>query len=459
MIMAYRLSDFLHAAPVGNGIVALFNALTFGVLFVTEKLADSLHSTVGGIFSLDTLPLPPDDARDFINRMQERRLAFPLGERHDLDDYRKVQDILRQQGIGIIYFMLADGCNLGCKYCYIENGAGSYKTVRLMSAEVMDRGLETFSRILNPTLAEPQVILYGGEPLLNRPGVTHAIERVHTMKTTGQLPAGTGITLNTNGTLIDDAFVKFIRDKGIQIALSLDGNQVEHDAMRPFKGGRGSFAAVMRTCQRLRAGGVDFGFSVTINGRNIAKLQEILLWIHETFDARSIGFNILIDRHPELLGMSEEAYAHLVTEQLIACFRICRERGIYEDRIMRKVDAFIRGYPYLYDCGAPGDQIVITPDGMVGVCQAYGATGEHFVPLEELEHPSTHPVWQMWRFRSPLYQRQCYDCIALGLCGGGCPYSANLKTGSIWGLDEVFCRHAKGTIKFLLEELYRQATS
>ena len=173
----------------------------------------------------------------------------------------------------------------------------------------------------------------------------------------------------------------------------------------------------------------------------------------------SIGFNILVDREERLMGMSEEAYAETVTKQLIRCFEICREKGIYEDRIMRKVNAFVRGYPYINDCGAPGDQMVVTPDGFVGVCQAYCASKKYFVPLEEFKHPKEHPIWNEWRFRSPLYQRQCYNCVALGLCGGGCPYNAELKQGTIWGIDETFCVHSKGTLEYLLKDLHAKATS
>ncbi len=454
----YRISDFLHYVPVSNDVVALYNALTFGVVFVEQRTAEFLQDVQGGIFGPSQLPMSGEAIDEFVYHLKQRRIVFPLGQRDDLNDYLHMQELLRKQGIGIVYLMLTDGCNLACRYCYIERRSDAERSIRLMSVELINEALEKFAEIVDRNLIEPQVVLYGGEPLLNRSGVLHAIDRVAELKRDGRLPEGTGITLNTNGTLIDDAFVDSVRGKEIQIALSLDGEAVEHDAMRPFRGGQGSFSAVMRACERMKQGGVDFGFSVTINGRNIDRLEEILLWVHKTFGAMSIGFNILVDRQPELLGMTEEEYGKRVTEKLISCFKIARELGIYEDRIMRKVDAFIRGYPYLYDCGAPGDQIVVTPAGMVGVCQAYGSTGKNFVPLATLAHTADHPIWNQWRFRSPLYQKQCVDCIALGLCGGGCPYSADVRTGSIWGLDEVFCTHARGTVEFLLRDLFAQTT-
>jgi len=133
--------------------------------------------------------------------------------------------------------------------------------------------------------------------------------------------------------------------------------------------------------------------------------------------------------------------------------------GIYEDRIMRKVDSFTKGYPYPYDCGAPGDQYVVSPDGLVGVCQGYCGNKKYFVPIEEIKDNINHPIWQMWRFRSPIYQKQCYSCLALGICGGGCAYNTELKTGSIWGIDEAFCAHSINTTKFLIKDLYQHTDS
>lgn len=148
-------------------------------------------------------------------------------------------------------------------------------------------------------------------------------------------------------------------------------------------------------------------------------------------------------------------YAEEVSGALIECFKFFRERGIHEDRVMRKVEAFEQGRIYYYDCGGCGQQLVVTPDGLIGVCQGYWG-GKYFISPDEDFNPLTHPVWDEWRRRSPLAMPECKQCIALSLCGGGCPYSADRRHGSIWALDEVFCVHAKKTVRFLLKDLLSQ---
>lgn len=180
-------------------------------------------------------------------------------------------------------------------------------------------------------------------------------------------------------------------------------------------------------------------------------------WLVDELKVEGIGFNILIGNK---LLQDEEAYrlySEVVAEQLIEVFKIAREKGIYEDRMMRRVKAFVEKEPVLSDCGGCGLQVVVSPNGQIGVCQAFCGSKKYFVsePLETFE-PKRHSFWQEWRSRSPLSMDKCKSCIALGNCGGGCPYNVYKKEGTIFGLDERFCVHAKKTTEFLIRDLWNQ---
>jgi len=101
-------------------------------------------------------------------------------------------------------------------------------------------------------------------------------------------------------------------------------------------------------------------------------------------------------------------------------------------------------------------QVIFTPTGEVDVYHGYTGSGRYFVPFTETLDPIQHPYWQEWARRSPFFMPQCQNCEALGFCGGGCPYNADIKHNSIWHLDEDFCIHAITTLHWLLEDLYRQ---
>jgi len=124
---------------------------------------------------------------------------------------------------------------------------------------------------------------------------------------------------------------------------------------------------------------------------------------------------------------------------------------------MRKVNSFSSQKIHPYDCAASGSrQIVIAPDGQVGICHGYIGSRKHFVGTvfdNDLIVEDTL-TYKDWKKRSPITMKQCQSCVALGTCGGGCPCDAEISKGSIWELDERFCVHAKMTIDWIIKDLW-----
>ena len=61
--------------------------------------------------------------------------------------------------------------------------------------------------------------------------------------------------LLNNGVAIPDRLARELAAREIAVMVSLDGIGAAHDAQRPTLGGRGSFAMVERSIERLRAAG------------------------------------------------------------------------------------------------------------------------------------------------------------------------------------------------------------
>ena len=144
---------------------------------------------------------------------------------------------------------------------------------------------------------------------------------------------------------------------------------------------------------------------------------------------------------------------------MIEAFKELREVGIFEDRIMRKVQAFEDGKLFLYDCCASGgNQYVIDPAGNIGICHGYLNNGKYF--SDNVSNPTfdfrNNDVYHFWRNRTPLRMEQCQNCECIGICGGGCPYAADFMHGSIYEVDDRFCIHAKKVLNWMIKDLYFQ---
>ena len=72
-------------------------------------------------------------------------------------------------------------------------------------------------------------------------------------------------TMQTNGTLLDDAWCEFFREHNFLIGLSIDGPRELHDIYRVDKGGQPTFDKVMRGLRLLQKHGVDYNLLTTVN--------------------------------------------------------------------------------------------------------------------------------------------------------------------------------------------------
>jgi len=97
-------------------------------------------------------------------------------------------------------------------------------------------------------LESVDLVLHGGEPLLaGKEFVRFLIETVR------REAAGVDVrpVLQTNGTLLDRAWLHLCDELGIRVGISLDGDSAAHDRHRHGPDGRGSYAAVARALARL----------------------------------------------------------------------------------------------------------------------------------------------------------------------------------------------------------------
>src|SRR5260370_6676771 len=80
--------------------------------------------------------------------------------------------------------------------------------------------------------AEYCAILYGGEPLMNEPALTAAIEYIRQLQDTGDLPRDNlTIMVCTNGVLISRRTAQFLRERHLSVAVGRDGPADDHHAI------------------------------------------------------------------------------------------------------------------------------------------------------------------------------------------------------------------------------------
>lgn len=451
--MELKASPFLHIIPLDDSNAAFYNSLSLEVAFLKRDFVERFGRD--GIFCAND-----GETEGILHSL--KKLGFLIETNSDgLDLFRSYSKALEKPAINILYLLLTDACNIRCHYCYfLSNMPKSYR-FSLMERETATAAVDMFARCVKKSIAEnhadQQIVIYGGEPSLNKPALVAALQYIGLLKEIGDLPETVSVTVNSNGILLDEEILNQCKKSGAVVAISIDGPKEVHDAMRVYPSGGGTFDDVIKSYWLARRIGVKIGICVTIDQHNLNRMDEIVKWIDDELGAKGIGFNTLIENDSTGAVGKDSSYAETVARNLIQSFRIARARGIYEDRMMRRVKNFIDKTPVLSDCGGCGLQVVVSPDGKIGVCQAFCGQKEFFVsePLETFE-PESHPFWKQWRKRSPFSHEACQNCIAFGNCGGGCPYNAYKVSGDINALDERYCAHAKAATEFLIRDLWEQ---
>ena len=453
------LSRFAHFFA-GQSLIACYHSLRMMPVFISAELLPIIKKFKGGACPEDLLgdPKERDDFLSIIKVLKDARILI----QNPIEDDQALEYFLGLLGKPyphLAYFLLTEKCNFRCGYCFIKNQATIGYKERHMTQETALKGLDFFCRMIqkDPEQFEMEktIVFYGGEPLMNWPVFEMLLSKIRNYKEIGKLPEKTILNLVTNGTLLTDRIARILMDNNVQISISIDGDELATNSFRVYTNGKPVYQDIKNGFKICKDLGMDIGASCTLSEANISDFDTTIRILLDECMVTNMGLNLMITGNQEIVKDYNEKAAQFI----IKAFQIFRERGVYEDRIMRKVNAFVEKKVWPFDCGATGgNQIVIAPNGDVGICHGFTADKKYF-PTNindndfDISKDSTYLEWSM---RSPLNMHQCNDCPALGICGGGCPFQAEIEKGSIWDLDERFCVHAKLTLEWLIWDLLKQ---
>lgn len=388
-----------------------------------------------------------------------RKTKIISSEKEDSDFLSHCWEIATQnEGVSILYLILTSFCNFRCRYCFQGERHGQVNTLKHMTKEIAKKGIDAFVRHLKPDENyDVQIQLYGGEPLLNWEVFVFSVEYIESLVFDGHLPKTTRIIVVTNGSLLDEEKARFIKSHKISVGLSLDGPKKLNDSNRRTLSGRSAYNQASEALSVLKKFKIPTTFSITVSPDNVGSLRDLVLWA-KGIGIKSIGFNPMGGLSYGYVGskMKKECYDELLVNGIVTSFKKARDLGIYEDRLGRKVTAFVNHDFVFSDCGAINSQLVIQPDGMIGFCHASRAYNVGSVFDEGFLIFDKGQIGK-WRSSLPIYNQDCQRCAAVSICGYGCFHNVVEETGSTEKGDKQFCAYTKHFMDFLIWDLYHKS--
>ncbi|HHT72238.1 MAG TPA: anaerobic sulfatase maturase [Firmicutes bacterium] len=315
-------------------------------------------------------------------------------------------------------------CNLHCEYCFYLHKKDFFPDSAHF--QMSDIVLERFIKEYIHSQPGPVVPFawQGGEPTLM--GLDFFRKVVRLQKE--YIPEGWHYTnsLQTNGTLIDHEWARFLKEEGFLVGISLDGPEPVHDMYRKDRSGLGTWGRVVEGFRTLQRYGVSVNVLCVVNRENGARPKELYQFLKE-LGAEYVQFIPLV----EWLENGEVSHRSLTGplygKFLIEIFNewVQADLGQVFVQIFETVLSVAAGLPgglcvFLPECGR---QLVMEHNG-----DLYGC--DHFVaPEYRLGNILEAPLLDLVNSKAQLefgrekasLPAECLECPVVSLCNGGCP--------------------------------------
>ena len=317
-------------------------------------------------------------------------------------------------------------CNLDCRYCYYLKKKDLYG--KGASFRMSDDILELYI-VHHIDASSAEVINFswhGGEPTVL--GLDYfrkivALQRKHR-------PSGRQIRngIQTNGTLLDEDWCRFLAAEGFGVGLSLDGPKELHDLYRVSKKQEPTHEQVMRGYALLQKHQIPFDILCLVHDQNVQYPTKVYRFFKE-IGARFLGFLPLVELRSDEQSVSD----HTVPAEAFGAFLcavfdewLSQDIGrinvqIFEEAIRT---AFGQDHGLCIFRKTCGDIPVIEHNGDFFSC-------DHFVDMEHrignigetplidmLDSAAQRAFGQAKLSGLPLF---CRTCEVLAMCNGGCP--------------------------------------
>ena len=377
-------------------------------------------------------------------------LIETLGELHELIDAEELFAPNLQvpptfKSVGIVKslcLMVAQDCNLRCKYCF--GAGGSYGHRGVMSEEVGKAAVDFI--IKNSGLRKHcEIDFFGGEPLINFRTVKAVTEYVRRREVdTGKIFK---LTLTTNGVSLDDDKISWLNENNISLVLSLDGRREVHDAMRPDLNGRGSYDKVVKNFRRAVESRNDDNYYLrgTYTHNNLDFASDVESMLNDGFDVLSIEPVVLKDSP---LALTEKDLPRIFEEydRLSEIYLARRREGKGFFFFHFNVD--LSNGPCvakrLAGCGAGHEYFAVAENGELYPCHQFVGRekyrlGDVFNGVDD----SARHWTKYFRESHVMNKPKCQNCWAKYFCSGGCHANADLFNGDIRKPYEIGCEIQK----------------
>lgn len=319
---------------------------------------------------------------------------------------------------------LSHQCNGYCRYCIVfGNQVQNFSQLHMSEVWEWLQKQEWFVKIT-------EIFIIGGEPLMFFDDILYLLERFQ----------GT-VRFSTNGTMITPKIARILKDKDVLVYLSLDGPDPEDNEERCYRDGKPMYDDIIRGLHYLEEAGTRKGLFMVSTPRTVMRAAEIMEKLSHAYRIERIGYNLPHWTMHDTGIVTPEQYRDALCE-------VYRHKRSILANVMQvewRVNPLAAGKVKLFSCALHTAQTTILPDWSIVRCSKIDHDAElHKISNSAFDHGC--PIAQSVDVNSP-----CSSCVALGCCGGGCPYDGMRRFGTV--IDQRECVITPAIVELAIRDI------
>jgi len=382
----------------------------------------------------------------------ETKIQTPSGELRVLNPSQgKLVRLGPLEPIQLLILQPTPFCNINCSYCYLPGrdaiGRMSHDVVARIADEVLT------SEVFGP---DSLILFHAGEPCVVPSSWYERTYEILQSRVRHPLR----FQFQTNGTLIDEDWVRFFASTGTGITLSIDGPADLHDSHRVDRQGKGTHHRIMKSAALLKAADVPFSCIAVVTARHLECPDEIFSFFEElaptsvgfsTEEAEGANANSSVYRE-ECLGRIEAFFAR-ITELNIKARRPLRIREI--EHVLRPLREGNAAKVQNQECvlaamttiAADGTVAFFSPENLTTIRENGGVfSAGNLMSMSFRSMLNSAAVARMQHEIDRGVENCRSSCRYFRFCGGGAPSNKYREHGHFEGTETWHCRATKQAV-------------
>lgn len=380
---------------------------------------------------------PREDVLEALEEIEELKaegLLFAEDEYKDyIIDFKKRKTVVKA-----LCLHIAHDCNLGCRYCFAEEGEYHGKKA-LMSLEVGKKALD-FLVANSGNRRNLEVDFFGGEPTMNWDVVKELVRYGRSLE--AKYDKNFRFTLTTNGILLDDEMMAFANKEMANVVLSIDGRKEVNDYMRPTRNGKSSYDIILPKFKKFAELREQTNYYVrgTFTHHNLDFSKDVLHLADLGF--QQISVEPVVAGPEEDYAIKEEDLKKLKQEyDALAAEMVRRHKAGEAFNFFHFMIDLNQGpcvAKRLSGCGSGTEYLAVTPWGDLYPCHQFVGE-EDYLMGNVFDGIVRTDVRDEFKLCNVYAKDKCRDCFARFYCSGGCAANAYKFHGNINDTYEVGC--------------------